>query len=87
MGSLDDVLTYSSQTITTLGGEDIVFLAGDSYSPARDRRLGDDAMVFRPLLHVGSGETGETRGTSAVLRSRSVDRDGERGQRFQLCWL
>ncbi|CAI8038152.1 E3 ubiquitin-protein ligase SIAH1B [Geodia barretti] len=42
-------------------------------------------MLFRPLLHVGSGETGETRRTSAVLRSRSVDRDRERGQRFQVC--
>ncbi|CAI8038151.1 hypothetical protein GBAR_LOCUS21280, partial [Geodia barretti] len=59
---------------------------GDRYTPARGRRLGDDAMLFRPLLHVGSGETGETRRTSAVLRSRSVDRDRERGQRFQIRW-
>ena len=44
-------------------------------------------MLFRPLLHVGSGETAETRGTPAVLRRRSVDRDGERGQRFQVCWF
>ena len=27
----------------------------------------------------------ETRGTPAVLRRRSVDRDGERGQCFQVC--
>ena len=72
MGPLDDVLTYSSQTITTLGGEDIVFLAGDSYSPARGRRLGDDAMVFRPLLHVGSGETRrDTRDISSSSQSFS----------------
>ena len=49
--------------------------------------MDDDAMLFRPLLHVGSGETGETQGTPAVLRRRSVDRDGERGQRFQVCWF
>ena len=88
-GPLDNVLNIlltTHKTITTLGGEDIVFLATGIHLPGAV----DWVMMqccFDHYFMLVLEKPGETRGTPAVLHRRSVDRDGERGQRFQVCWF
>ena len=80
-GPLEDILNHlltAHKTITTLGGEDNVFLVTDIHLPGAVLTEWS-SNALSTTTSCWFWKTGETRGTPAVLRRRSVDRDGEWG--------